>query len=201
MADRDLDPKEVSEQMIKGNNIPGRTHSGRVMCCPMFGFGDNGMDFALTFNTFHNIQEKLLVERKKDINPAIRQNLVSILPKSWFHVAITFEDNIMIGDFEKGLLVRFYINGFLYKTMTYATTLRFNRGDFYLFPDGPITNSKIADLTYYNYALDDMSVRELASRKPNLDRNASVSVRMEQSASSTSSVEQTPYNDLDIYNI
>jgi len=200
-ATRDIDPKDIDENLLARHDIAGRTHTGRAICCPMFAFGDNDMDFVLTFNTFHDINEKMVIERKRDINSAFRQNLASIFPKSWFHVTIVFEDNTMISDFEKGLLVRFYINGFLYKTMTYASTLRFNKGDFYLFPDGPISNSKIADLSFFNYALNDMDVKRIASTRPNTERNTSVSSKESVSSSSMTSVDQTPYNDLDIYNV
>lgn len=171
----------------------------RVVMCPSFNFGGGELDFEITFNTFHKIDEKMIIKRKKDDQSAYRNNLQSIFARTWFHVTFTFEDNVPINDFEKGILVRFYINGNLYQIEKYASTLRQNRGNFYVFPDETkIADCKIADLKYYNYALTDGEIQNM-SKNNNKPPEKSASTSKQEVAKK--SVTTNAKNHLDIFNI
>lgn len=170
----------------------------RTVFCPMVAFGPENLELDVYFNTFHNMHEKASLKRINSSNSLKRNNLQGLFPNSWFSVTVTFEDNLMVNDFEKGVMVRIYINGALYQIHKYNTTLKQNRGDFYLFPDEEsIPDCKIADLTYYNYALRDEEVKNIASQKPNLHINASTTGEN----SSKKDFETGIKNHMDIYNI
>lgn len=169
----------------------------RVVMCPMIAFGAEEMEFEITFNTFHNMHEKLHVKKLRSDNNVYRNNLSSLFPGQWMRLTIVFEDNVPINDFEDGLSVRFYINDVLYQTGKYATALRQNKGDMFLFPDDiPIKDCKISDMKYYNYALSDEDVRKLAQVKPNLQPAASAN----SASANLNQVVLSDFNKLDVFN-
>lgn len=169
----------------------------RVVMCPMISFGDAEMEFVVTFNTFHNMHEKLHVKKIRDDNNMFRNNLISLFPRQWMRITVVFEDNVPINDFEDGISVRFYIGDILYTSGRFSSALRQNMGDLYLFPDDiPIKDCKIADVKYYNYALSDEAIRQEGLKKPNLQ-----SASLSSSASMPlSDLALSDYNRLDIFN-
>jgi hypothetical protein len=135
----------------------------------MISFGDEEMEFVVTFNTLQNINEKLKVSRVVDENSLFRNNITSLFPKQWVMITVVFEDHVPINDFEEGVSVKFYIGEALYQTGKFASTLRQNHGDLYIFPEEiPIADCKIADLKYYNYALPDTEIFRLSKKAPTL---------------------------------
>lgn len=185
--------------------IPGSktTVNDRVIVCPQFMFGSNEMDFEVRFNTFDNINEKMIVKRVRDQNSIYRNNLQSLYPKAWFHIAVTFEDNVPINDFDKGILVRFYLNGTLYQMNKYNSTLRQNRGNFYVFPDSqPIPDCKMSDLAYFNYALPEADIAGLLTNKPSLHSASSTSASQSSpSHTANTNIETNAKNHLDVFNV
>jgi len=131
-----------------------------VAACPMLQFGNNNLDFVVKFNTTDNIQEQMIVDNVNDENDLYRRNLLSLYNKKWFLVTIVFEDNTPINDFENGLSVKFYINEILYKSATYASMLKQNQGDLFLFPEGSVAGCMISNMYYYNYALGTQEIQE-----------------------------------------
>lgn len=173
------------------------TKSDRVVMCPMFSFGEEELEFTVTFNTLHNINESMVVKRVQTENSLKRNNLQGLLAKTWFRVTFIFEDNVVINDFEKGIRVRFYLNDSMYQTQTYASTLRQNRGDLFIFPDEtPIKDCKIADLAYFNYALSDDEVSKLSTTMPNSLQSASTTYK-----NSNAPFDTVSQNVMDVYNI
>ncbi len=135
--------------------------------CPMFKFGSEPMEFDIRFNTHHDIQESMKIRRVQDEDSLKRHNLSGLFPKTWFHVTIVFEDNVPVDDFERGLLVRCYLNDTMYQMERYSTTLKQNRGNFYLFPESePISGLQISRLSYFNYALNEEEIRIRVSDRP-----------------------------------
>lgn len=160
-------------EQIKFNHLTQNTDTTvlerpeeRAIFCPMLSMGSENMEFDLTFNTMHNLKENLKVRRIQTEDSLKRHNLHGLFPKSWFHITIVFEDNVPVNDFQKGLLVRFYLNNTMYQMERYNTTLKQNRGNFSIFPDGSIADLKMADFSYYNYALTEPEIRTLVSHKP-----------------------------------
>jgi hypothetical protein len=183
-----LDTREFGPE-IRKNEV--------VIYCPMLSFGAEALEFDVKFNTFHKIDESMKLRRLRNDDNLKRNNLQGLFPKAWFFVSVIFEDNLSLSEFENGLMVRLYINNTLYQIDKFSTTLRQNRGDFYLFPDGPIPDCKIADLTYYNYALSDAEVKAKSEKKPNMSLNASSTGNTNKNAS----FDTTLRNEMDIYNI
>ena len=135
--------------------------------CPMFKFGSEPMEFDIRFNTHHDIQESMKIRRVQDEDSLKRHNLSGLFPKTWFHVTIVFEDNVPVDDFERGLLVRCYLNNTMYQMERYSTTLKQNRGNFYLFPESEAINGlQISRLSYFNYALTEEEIRIRVSDRP-----------------------------------
>lgn len=167
----------------------------RVVMCPMISFGDAEMEFVITFNTFHNMHEKMHIRKIKDDNNMLRNNLTSLFPRQWMRITVVFEDNVPINDFEDGIRVRFYVGDILYSSGTFASALRQNRGDLFIFPDDvTIKDCKIADVKYFNYALSDDAIRKFGLQKPNLQSAAT------SSTTTVANLGLSDYNRLDIYN-
>jgi len=169
----------------------------RAVFAPMLSFGGENLDLEIKFNTFHNMHETIHIRRIESENSLVRNNLQSLFSKIWFKITMVFEDNVPINDFERGILVRIYLNDTLYQMEKFASTLRQNRGDLILFPDGAIQDFKIADFNYYNYALPDEEVRKKFTSMPDIDRTASSTNRKTQERHTFETVAQ---NHLDIYN-
>lgn len=169
----------------------------RAIFSPMVSFGSENLDFEIKFNTFHNMNETIHVRRIENENSLMRNNLQSLFSKTWFKLTMVFEDNVPINDFEKGILVRIYLNDTLYQMERIASTLRQNRGDLYLFPDDAIPNCKIADFKYYNYALSDEEVKSTYTQTPNIEKTGSST---NAKSAREHSFDTVAKNHLDIYN-
>jgi len=166
----------------------------RLVYCPMFCFGETSRDLVIWFNTLNNMREKLEINPIKSDNNIYRNNITSMMTNMWTHICIVFQDNMPINDFENGIEVRFYFNDVLYSVGKFASTLRQNDGNFYLFPDS-IIGCKMSDFKYWNYALSDNEVRKLASTAPSQNAASSLSKTI-----ITSSMTLGDYNKLDWYN-
>ena len=168
----------------------------RIVYCPMLCFGDQPMEFVVSFNTFNKMNEELKVTRVSNDNPNMRQNLMSLFTGKWVMITIVFEDNIPINDFENGVIVKFYVNDTLYQVGKYSGGLKQNNGDLYLFPnDYPVPNCKVSNLIYYNYALTPIEIKNIADRGP------SKKLANPPTFSFVSSSSLSDYNRLDIYNL
>lgn len=183
---------------LRGEEVLGNAQRlrERAIFCPLFSFGSDNLEFDVSFNTLHNMNQTMKIKRIRSENTLQRHNLHGLFPKSWFHITVVFEDNVPINDFEQGLLVRFYINSTMYQMEKYNTTLKQNRGNFVLFPDGPIKDTKISNLSYFNYALTEDEIRNRISHKPDHSKT---------SAKSKDSIQYTfdtgVRNENDTYNI
>ena len=75
-----------------------------------------------------------------------------------------------INDFEDGVIVRFYVNDFLYDIHRVRSALRLNNGDLHLFPSctksSVLKQARIGNLAHYNYALSNLSVRDIYDAGP-----------------------------------
>lgn len=168
----------------------------RIVYCPMLSFGDEPMEFVVSFNTFNKMNEELKVTRITNDNSNMRQNLLSLFTGKWVLITIVFEDNIPINDFENGVVLKFYINDTLYHVGKFSGGLKQNNGDLYLFPnDYPVPNCKVSNFTYFNYALTPIEIRGIADRGP------STKLANPPTFSFISPSMMSDYNRLDIYNI
>lgn len=184
----------VEEKSPSNDWINKKVRNGRAIYCPMLKFGSSPLEFVLKFNTFHRMHEEVKIQRVKDDNSLIRHNLPGILGQNWFMMTITFEDNAPISDFDRGIFIRVYINDTLYQMERIPSTLRQNRGNFHILPNNTnVKNLKIADFSYYNYALSDKEVRERAAIPPKIKQSASYD--------GIKNFETVAQNEMDMYNI
>lgn len=132
---------------------------------PRIRFGPTYDSFVVELNTLHNPDEKIFISPMSSSDDAtLRHNVLKLMQHRWAMFTFTFEDNVAINDFEDGILVRFYVNDLLYGTYTIRSTLRQNRGDFYLMQtsgDMGIKNGRIGDVYHYNYAISHAMVRDM----------------------------------------
>lgn len=173
----------------------------RVAFCPELSFGKGRMCFDLSFNTLHNVRETLSVENIKSEDSVLRHNLPGMYTSRWVMLTMTFEDSKPIDDFENGLLVRFYLDDVMYVSKQYSTAIKQNQGNLHMFPDGTaIPNCKIADLTYHNHALSSSFIASLVSEGPST-QNAHVEVDVATTTSTSTRVQLSDYNRIDMYNL
>lgn len=166
-----------------------------VAMCPLLEFGTNPMDFNVRFNTSNNINEVLAIQGSNSGDSIYRKNMMSMLQGQWFNIAIVFEDNVPINDFENGLVVKFYVNGVLYQSASYKAMLKQNTGNLVMFPGGSIDNVKISSFNYYNYALGELDIQAQVGTGPSTKAQSSVSKSFMQTLA------MSDYNTMDIYNL
>jgi hypothetical protein len=139
----------------------------KVIKCPRLRFGKRFNDLILEFNTQDYVMHKVnLTSQENATDSTIRHNLLSLIPRQWVLITITFEDNIPINDFENGIVIRTFVNDIMYFTHKVSSTIRQNFGDLYLFPDGEVKGMRIAQFTYYNYALGYDQVQDMYKEGP-----------------------------------
>jgi hypothetical protein len=161
---------------------------------PMVKFGKNAQTLEVCFNTMAHHNEKLVISKMETDDNTTRNNVLSMVQGSWALITITFEDNIPINEFENGIVVKIYVQDQLYRVGRYQTALKQNYGDFILFPNKEaISDVKISDLSYFNYALSPRDIEDIVQKGPNLSISKTY---MPSSQPPTLS----DYNKLDIYN-
>ena len=165
-----------------------------VAYCPMLEFGTNPMDFNVRFNTANNMNETLSIQGSNTGDNVYRKNMMGLLQGQWFMLTIVFEDNIPINDFENGTSVKFYVNNILYQSGTWASMLKQNNGNLFLFPDGSIDNCQISNFKYYNYAVGQPEVEANYNEGPS--KVASTSLKQ----AAWQPLVLSDYNTMDIYN-
>jgi hypothetical protein len=168
-----------------------------MVFCPMVKFGADPSTFEVKFNTLDRYDEVMKIEKLQSSDSVYRNNLLSTLENAWCMITVSFEDNILISDFENGILCKFYVNDILYKVGRFASALKQNQGDMILFPNTtPISNVKLSNLTYYNYVLSEKEIQAKVQKGPSI---------VSSSASVTSLSKKPPvlsdYNKLDVYNM
>lgn len=194
------DPKSY-----KWNDILGKPHTGVAIACPSISFGDTYDQIQIRFNTLDSIEtvyktKSLSIDPVED--PASRRQMLKLISKKWVLMTVVMEDNMPVSEFEDGLRLRFFVNDVLYDQATYAgKTMRQNNGQLILFPtlDGNgtgINKARVADVSYYNYAVDAAGVKEVFDAGPPT-RRSDISSKAENLGRP---LYLSEYNKLDIYN-
>ena len=138
--------------------------SNRFIKSPLIRFGDfdqtkKNTHLVIEFNSLRNPHLKLELDGE----------IFSLLKSSSKHpkynmITATFQDNFDFGGVERGIKVEIFIDDALVKTEVFEdNALRINNGPIVLFPGNigdlnNTTDSEIADLTYYNFAVNAMDV-------------------------------------------
>lgn len=130
---------------------------------------------------------------------SLRKNLVSLFAKHWVLVTIVIEDNVPINDFENGISIKTYVNDTMYSSSVAHGSLRTNNGQFHLLDaDSWPADSRMSDLIYYNYALDNGAIRRIYNAGP--DTTASDDIDALSGRKNNDKAKYGDYNKLDIYN-
>ncbi len=136
-----------------------------TIACPRISFV-KANQLAVDVNTDRELRTRFIIGSDEE-SVEMRKNLLSLVPGHFALLTFVFEDNVGIDSFEKGIRMKFYMNDLLYHTSTAPGALRQNTGPLHLFLDAEpsgtqgIDHCKLADLTYYNYALEDRDVAGL----------------------------------------
>lgn len=175
---------------------PDEIYSGKpLVAAPRISFGNAYDQLVVHFNSTHTIQNLAVINPSRDADDTKRRNAMKLIAHKWALFTIVLEDNVAINDFEDGIIMRFYLNDLLYSAQTFSGSLRVNDGNLYIFPDGGIAGLRIADLTYYNYALGREKVKALYDAGPSRFYFSEVSKN-----TLGDPLYLSEYNKLDIYN-
>ena len=157
-------------------------------------------------NAGNNAQRAALRHRfvvgSDDKSVELRKNALSLIPGNFALLTFVLEDNVGIDSFERGIRLRFYLNDELYHTETAAGSLRQNDAPLHLLLDQDpeqrhgIDHCKIADLTYYNFALADAEVAAMFSRGYTNAENKDFDTVY----SKDNRLKLSAYNKVDLYN-
>nr|WRJ69591.1 putative concanavalin A-like lectin/glucanase domain-containing protein [Oceanusvirus sp.] len=157
------DEKDVPQDAY----FPG-SGSDYTIACPRVSFL-KANQLAIDVNTDRELRHRFVVG-SSDPSVEMRKNALSLIPGHFTLFTIVLEDNVGIDSFERGIRCKFYINDQLYHTGTAPGALRQNDGPLHLFLD-PTPDTKtgldgcmMADMTYYNYGLEDKDVAALYAR-------------------------------------
>jgi hypothetical protein len=133
-----------------------------TIACPRVSFV-TANQLAVDINTDRELRTRFLVgSDESDVE--MRKNALSLVPGHFALMTFVFEDNVGIDSFERGVRMKFYLNDRLYHTAAAPGALRQNSAPLHLFLDAEpagnegLDHCKVADLTYYNYALEDRDV-------------------------------------------
>lgn len=134
---------------------------------PMITFGERYDQLAILFNTVQwPFGIVAINSRKNTEDDTKRKDAMKLIAHKWALFTFVIEDNIASSDFEDGIQVKFYLNDILYHTERVSGSLRVNAGNLYIFPDGGIPQTRIADLTYFNYAIGQDRVKQIYDQGP-----------------------------------
>eukprot|EP00873_Tetraselmis_striata_P033821 jgi/Tetstr1/454085/TSEL_041004.t1 len=133
-----------------------------TIACPRISFV-TANQLAVDVNTDRELRTRFLVG-SEETTTEMRKNALSLIPGHFALFTFVFEDNVGTDSFERGIRMKFYLNDRLYHTATSPGALRLNTGPLHLFLDAEpagnegLDHCKVADLTYFNYALEDRDV-------------------------------------------
>jgi hypothetical protein len=172
-----------------------------TIACPRI-FFSSATTLGVDINSDREIRQRFEVG---NLSPGIvdRKNIMSLIYGNFGMMTFVFEDYVDSDSIEKGVEMVFYFNGEQYARGTFTGSLRVNDGPIHVFLDkNPndttgIDGCRMADLTYYNYALSAAEVKRLYTK----GFNKHDAKEAGQSGGQTyHSLDTSPKNMLDVYN-
>lgn len=139
-----------------------------TIACPRISFL-TANSIAVDINTDRELRHRFVVGSDEEAVD-MRKNALSLVPGHFALLTFVFEDNVGVDSFERGIRMKFYLNARLYHTSVAPGALRQNDGPLHLFLDAEpsgnegLDNCRVADLTYYNFALEDRDVSAMYGR-------------------------------------
>jgi len=167
----------------------------RFVKCPLVRFGEKSNSLRIEFNTLRN--PHMFVDLDAEIFTMIKSSAKN--PK-FNLIAFSFQDNFDFGGVERGIKIDIFIDDALVKTATFENnSLKINEGPIVLFAtnrdqESPaVIEGDIADLTYYNYALQTKELEDI------YNNSFSTSVCQLPYTSSSNKL-KTGYSKINLYN-
>jgi hypothetical protein len=151
------------ERQAKLNDIK----NNRFIKSPLVRFGKQADSLRIELNTLKN--PHLYVDVDAEIFSLLKS---SSKLRKYNLITFSVRDNVDFGGAERGIRVDVYIDDALVKTQAFENNaLMLNNGHIHLFPSYRDTersnaqiNADIAELTYYNFALNNREVEQLYSK-------------------------------------
>lgn len=176
---------------------PDKVVSYPFLASPCITFGERYDQLGILFNTVQWPFASVVVNPSRNTeDDTKRRDAMKLIAHKWALFTFVLEDNVASDDFEDGIIIRFFLNDMLYFTSRMPGSLRVNAGNLYLFPEGGIPQTRVADVTYYNYAVSQEKVKEVYEAGPPRFYYPDVASR----AGFGDPLYLSEYNKLDIYN-
>lgn len=138
---------------------------GRWTVCPQVILRDDGPDLKLVvrLNTLLRVDHEVVVHTNHSTKYHENEALLTLMEGRWTMISVVVLDDIPIDGFERGTLVKVYLNDTLYAQESIKGSIIDNDGDFSFFPDGPLAGKatvKLTSMSHYNYALSDQDIQK-----------------------------------------
>jgi hypothetical protein len=138
-------------------------HEGFVTKCPMITYNETSGKIKIHFNTLSKIEN--VIECDEPIFDMIRSGPNT---PTWNLFSISFKDYVDFSNSEQGAHIQIFLNADLVKTVVLKNdAIKVNRNDVHFLPNwnpnipGIGSTTRISNLTYYNYALDILSIQTI----------------------------------------
>jgi hypothetical protein len=174
--------------------------SSPIVKCPGIGFGKDINEIFIECNTTNDFNESVSFWGISDLDETKRHNVLSLIQGKWALFTITFGDNKPLDEKEDRTQVKLFINDIEYhrsKDYHLKGALKLNQGNLTILPNSPIQSGYMADLTYYNYALNVEDIRKIYNKSFTNERYN----EMDNDPDFNEPLYLTQYNKLDIYNL
>lgn len=157
---------------LKGDDKPyvyeksGVRKVGRWTVCPQVMLRDDGEDLSLVvrMNTLHEVDTEVKIQVNHSDDYKKNEALLTLMEGSWTMISVVVMDDIALEGFERGTLVKIYLNNTLYEEVQLkGNSIVDNDGDFFFFPDGAVSGKSVVKMTtmsHYNYALSDQEIHK-----------------------------------------
>lgn len=141
--------------------------------CPRIRFGSTYDSLQVELNTIDNPDETFIFRSitAPGKMSSLRNNAIKLAQDKWALITFTFEDHVAINNHEDGIIVKFFFNDVLYNSKSIHSAMRPNKSNLHLFPSinntgTPIMGSRIGNIIYFNYAINQDDIRKIYSRGP-----------------------------------
>lgn len=148
------------------------------VACPLIKFGDDSKQLIIEFNTNKDKDRNDGTYRNNSrAKITVKNELFDITDTdSWFLITVVFQDSQDFNTkFDNGINVKVYLNDTLMVTNNEYKNqvLVLNKSPLYILPKYSSSNSsnsaELADIVYYNYALQQPEIKKIYKQKNNND--------------------------------
>lgn len=150
------DTSKVDQNKYPAFQLEDDSTRNRLVKAPLIRFGkdNNTTSLRIEFNSFKN--PHMFIDLDAEIFSLVRSSSAKPV---YTLISVAFQDNVDFGGVERGIKADIFMNSALVKTQTFEdNALMLNKGPIVLWPNTTSEDSTmdadVANLTYYNYALE-----------------------------------------------